>query len=691
MKPPLPFLVAALLFSSSAARARSEKTSKPVVGAPELPLLPQVRPLVATPVDPPPAAKSLPPTANAAMTATLGKIGWKPIENEALVRIGGPEKGYIPGNYLKEADIEWKDGVLNYVHGEAIPAEQLPMVFEGLWIFVSAAKMPADEAGKALAAFGLPPVVDGRKLVNPNGAATYYGQMLRLLYSEKPGALARAGAERLSQALDLLLHAHDQAFEHQSADVAKTDVDRAKLLLFAPVRPGETPFAVKPYEDLAAQLAAYKGKLQTDVVAAEAAGDAERAKESAAALDVLNTLERQRYHRKAELPAVPKPGDAPAEETDDNSDPEEAPVKMPLASGLPTVLKALDRINGTPLTPDQQENLIKSFPMGDLVWRLGAQDLWRQGLTGKNVKVAVIDGGIGHHDELDDAVKSRVNMTAERGKTLTDDHGTHVAGIIHALAPDAQINGYTAFGSDSVERPANPALKEGSDPLIMRAIDKAVKDAREAPDAKSSTLIVSMSLGGGSSPSDALARKVEEYAKQGVIFIVAAGNEHDKNAVEAPSLAPNAISVGALDGAGRAADFSSYGASYDARKLKHVVKSLFMAPGTNVYSTVVGPNGESGYALMDGTSMATPAVSGVSALLAQASAAMSLNPLTLSTRLRDALTEGSAPMSLDKLPSNVPFDQAFLVVQPMAALDALRRQDAEPVAVKNPKTPSRTN
>ncbi|HEX4047028.1 MAG TPA: S8 family serine peptidase [Elusimicrobiota bacterium] len=664
-----PLLLAAALLLAYSLPARADSKPKPVVGKPEVTApLPRVVALVADGgEDEDEGPKVTPPSADAATQAELAKIGWKAVENDALVRLAGPEKGYVPGNYLSAADLEWKGGHLNFAGGDAVDPKLLPMILEGLWVFVSAGETPAVDAGKTLASWGLPPVIDGRKLVSPDGSATYYGQMLRYLYSQKPDALKRASAERLSQALDLLLHAHEQAFEHQSADVAKTDVDRAELMLFAPPRAGETPFAVKPYADIASQLEGFKNELETDRDAAAALGDDGREKDSAAALDVLNTLERQHYHTKLDLPAVPKPGEPAPEKPDDDANPMRTPVNVPLAGGLPLLLRTLDRINGKPLTPDQQENLVKSFPMGDLVWRLGAQDLWRQGLTGKGVKVAVIDGGIGHHDELDGVVASRTNFTADRGKALTDDHGTHVAGIIHALAPDAQINGYTVFDSDD----ANPALKEDSDALILQAIDKAVKDGNR---------IVSMSLGGGGSPSDAIARKIEQYANSGVIFIVAAGNERDDNGVEAPAIAPNAISVGALDGAGRPADFSSYGSNYDARKLVHVVKAVFMTPGTNIYSTVVGPNGESGYESMDGTSMATPAMSGVTALLMQAASGMTPNPVTLSARVRDALTEGSQPLSLDKLPSNVPFDEPFLVVKPAAALDALRRDAAAQVA-----------
>jgi hypothetical protein len=662
----------ALLVALAAAprlRAQTAPTKpKPIVVAPDMPKpLPHVRRLIQSIEDSESEGKSTPPTADAAMQTALKKIGWKAIANDAVVRADGADKGYVPGNYLKEADIEWKDGRLSFTGGDAVDEKLLPRILDGLWIFVSAAQTAPADAGKALAALGLPPVVDGRKLVSPNGDATYFGQMLRSLYSQKPGALKFASAERLSQALDLLQHAHDQAFDHQSADVAKTDVDRAKLILFAPPRAGETAYEIKPYQDVASQLSGFIAQLTADRDAAATAGDAVREKDSAAALDVLGTLQRQQYHTKIALPDVPPPG-APSPEKADDADPNRAPVNVPLASGLPRVLRALDRINGKPLTDAQQENLIKSFPMGDLVWRLGAQRLWSQGLTGQGVQVAVIDGGIGHHTELEAAVQSRTNLTADRGKALVDDHGTHVAGIIHAIAPDARINGYTVFQGDG----GNPALKEGSDTAVLNAIEKAVKDGNR---------IISMSLGGDGSPSDVVARKVAEYSKKGIVFVIAAGNEKDENGVEAPSVAPNALSVGALDGAGRPANFSSYGANFDPRG-GYVVKPVYLTPGTNIYSTVMGADGQSGYELMDGSSMATPALSGVTALLAQSASA--LNPVQFSAALSAALASSSTPLSLDKLPSNVPLDQPFLVVNPSAALDALRRQ-AAPATAGAPK------
>ncbi len=498
--------------------------------------------------------------------------------------------------------------------------------------------------------------------------------MLRWIYAEKPDALKRASVQRLSQGLDKLTDAYERAFLSQSADVALVTLDEAKKLLFLPARPGETPLEMKPYQDLRAQIEGMKTKIQADIVDARGLHDDARLKESQAALATLDQLEKQRYSDLA-LPAVPAPGQPPTNIvrmplSPSAAAPGAAPAYTPLASGLPGLLRTLDRINGAPLTSDQQENLIKSFPMGDLVWRLGAQDLWRQGLTGKGVKVAVIDGGIAPQPELDGSVDGRTNFTNARGTALNDMHGTHVAGIIHALAPDARINGYAVFDNAS-----DPEMRENPEPLIRQAIDKAVADGNR---------IISMSLGGGGSPSDELAREVEKYSKQGVIFVIAAGNSRNAVGVSAPSVALNALTVGSLDSAGRMSDYSSFGDNFDPRKLAYVAKTVFMTPGQNIVSTVpnspysITPNPPPSYAAMSGTSMATPALSGITALLVQSAA--TVNPVALSGRIEQAYAQTSTPMSMESLPPNIPMDQQFVVVKPLAALNALRTLDAPATA-----------
>jgi subtilisin family serine protease len=626
-----------------------------------------------------------PPAAEA-----LEKIGWRVLNDGGLERIEGADKGVIPKSYLEKAAISWRGGVLFYDKSpDSVPTEMLAPILKGLSSFTAAAKVDRAKAGAALAAWGLPPSVDGRRLYNPAGDATYYGMMMHSILASRPDQVAKLGVERTAQALDLISHAYQQAFSKQAPDIAQTDLDRARLLLFAAARGGETPLGspfMKARPDSAAMLKDYKDKLEAEAAAALKDGDTVRRKDSVDALAVLNTLEKQRLHRHLDLAEIPEPGKEKKPEPPGlglkltapglDKEKKEEPY-APLASGLPGLLRVLDRINGTPLTPDQQENLIKAFPMGDLVWRMGAQDLWKQGLTGKGVKVAVIDGGIAENPELDGAVRERTNLTLERGKGAISSHGTHVSGIIHALAPDAELRGYTVFSGDE----ANGELGENPERGIIEAIHRAVKDGNQ---------VVNMSLGSGAGPSAELSRVVEEYASKGVIFLVAAGNSRNySGGIDAPSSAPSAITVGSLDSAGRMSDFTNFGERFDPRKLTTVVKDVFMAPGSNIVSTMPqspfgsGKGAPPEYAAMSGTSMATPAMSGVTALLVQDMGRMTLvpNPIEAASRLKAALVQSSTPMALDKLPPGVPVDQPFFVVRPLQALEALRAA-AVPVAAK---------
>lgn len=618
---------------------------------------------------------------------SLKAVGWKVRKDGGLERIeGGPDKGLIPVEYLQKAKLKWRDGALFY-DGSPYKVEEnaLGPVLRGLASFTDAARTPAKEAGVKLAAWGLPPSVDGKRLYNPGGDATYYGMMLQSLLATKPAQVSNLSVQRAAQVLELVDHAYGQAFYRQRADIAQTDLDRAKLLLFGATRAGETPLnpgGAKARPDPTAMLGDYKKQLEADLAAATKAGDEVRRKDSAQALAVLNQLEKQRFSKSLDLTQVPAP-EKPKEPGGGLRGPsgpgvlgggakKEEPY-VELATGLPGLLRTLERVGGKPMSAEQQENLIKSFPMGDLVWRMGAQDLWRQGLTGKGVKVAVIDGGVGENPELESAVKGRTNFTPGVGDAAVSAHGTHVSGIIHALAPEAQLRSYVVFQEDYNER-----TRENPEVAIIKAIHQAVKDGNQ---------VVNMSLGSGDNPGAALARVVEEYASKGVVFVIAAGNARNYNGgIDAPSSAPSAITVGALDSAGRMSDFSAFGDRFDPRKLTSVVKEVFLAPGSNIVSTlppskfgsmsIDGKRPDVEYGAMSGTSMATPAMAGVSALLVQE---ILPNPVNMAQRLKTAMSGGVEPIALDKLPPEVPIDQPFIVVNPLKALDNLRAKET-PVA-----------
>ena len=124
--------------------------------------------------------------------------------------------------------------------------------------------------------------------------------------------------------------------------------------------------------------------------------------------------------------------------------------------------------------------------------------------------------------------------------------------------------------------------------------------------------VINISLGKSLSPDKKMIDDAVRYAaRKNVLIVQAAGNsKRDINGFDnfpnpqylfTDSLAPNWITVGASDCNGMAADFSNYG-----DKLVDV-----FSPGVAIYSTIPG----SKYMLLDGTSMASPVVTGVAALL----------------------------------------------------------------------------
>lgn len=135
---------------------------------------------------------------------------------------------------------------------------------------------------------------------------------------------------------------------------------------------------------------------------------------------------------------------------------------------------------------------------------------------------------------------------------------------------------------------------------------------------------------GSTQNSRALRDVIKKAGDEGILFVAAAGNNGDNSDVRphypAGYRLPNVIAVAALDRNDKLASFSNYGA-----------KSVFIAaPGKEILSTWL--NGE--FREASGTSMATPEVSGVIALI------LSVNPKMTLEEIRDRLSN-----SVDKLPA----------------------------------------
>jgi subtilisin len=212
--------------------------------------------------------------------------------------------------------------------------------------------------------------------------------------------------------------------------------------------------------------------------------------------------------------------------------------------------------------------------------------------------VAVLDTGVdcGHEDFAGGCVYG-ANF-ASPGQAFDDHgHGTHVAGIIGARA-----NGVGTIGvaPESTIYAVKVLAANGSGSLswVAAGIDWAVQNGID---------VINMSLSAAIT-SQALSDAVAAAQAAGVVVVSAAGNSGCCNTVGYPAKLPGSLAVGAVDASDAIASFSSTGPEVDV-----------VAPGVAVRAPV--PTGTcalcdpSGYRLLSGTSMATPHVAGVAALL----------------------------------------------------------------------------
>ena len=217
--------------------------------------------------------------------------------------------------------------------------------------------------------------------------------------------------------------------------------------------------------------------------------------------------------------------------------------------------------------------------------------------TGRNVRVAVLDTGVRSTNPLLEGKIINKIQVAEGNLEDSLGHGTHVAGIILNIAPDAQIINTKVLNDEG----------SGDFSTIMIGIEKAVDAGAQ---------IINMSLGGypdvclDNHPFSNLMRTL---SNRGIIFCCAAGNVPNNQSF--PAIADSAIAVGATDFNNQIAPFSAQGPSPCNRTFPDV-----SAPGVNIESTFIG-----GDKVLSGTSMATPHVAGMFALVVQISGGMDKN------------------------------------------------------------------
>ncbi len=186
-------------------------------------------------------------------------------------------------------------------------------------------------------------------------------------------------------------------------------------------------------------------------------------------------------------------------------------------------------------------------------------------------------------------------------------HGTHVAGIAAGDGDGNPANVYVGVAPDT--RIVGVRVLPGTSMTVIRGINW-VRDNKE----RYRIVVAGMSLGG---PPNARERQaVDELACHNVLPVVAAGNEFELGlTVGSPGDADRAITVGAVDDNDRVAEFSSNGGLL-------LNKPDVVAPGVGVNSADSNDAdrnpGPDNYVELSGTSMATPHVVGLAALLVDA-------------------------------------------------------------------------
>ncbi|MEU0949303.1 S8 family peptidase [Streptomyces canus] len=264
---------------------------------------------------------------------------------------------------------------------------------------------------------------------------------------------------------------------------------------------------------------------------------------------------------------------------------------------------------------------------------MGAPAAWAAGYDGKGVKVAVLDTGIDTtHPDLASVVKASKNFTGTAGTDDMVGHGTHVAATLagSGARSDGRHKG-VAPGAGILDAKVLDDSGEGSDSSVIAGLEWAAGQGAK---------VANLSLGQEDTPGeDPVEAAVNALSKStGMLTVAAAGNEGpDAGTVGSPGAAESALTVGAVDGEDRLADFSSTGPTADS-----ALKPDLTAPGVAVVSAraahgYLGDPAADGYVSMSGTSMATPHVAGAAAILAQR------HPDWTGARIKQALTASTTP------------------------------------------------
>ncbi|MFJ7073124.1 S8 family peptidase [Streptomyces sp. NPDC098781] len=251
-------------------------------------------------------------------------------------------------------------------------------------------------------------------------------------------------------------------------------------------------------------------------------------------------------------------------------------------------------------------------------------------LTGRGAKVAVLDTGVDtDHPDLVGCLEETMSFVLGESVEDGNGHGTHCIGTVAGPAHPQQGPRYgVACDARILAGKVLSNAGSGTDGQILAGMAWAVSRGAR---------VISMSLGGVVRPGELFPQTYEILAKRalerGTVIVAAAGNESRRpphiQPVGRPANCPSILAVAALDKSITPSFFSNGGINGQGGEVN------IAAPGRDVHSAAPG----GGYQILSGTSMATPHVAGVLALLVEAS------PHASAADLMSTMKSGAFPLT----------------------------------------------
>ncbi|KAG5320863.1 MBTP1 protease, partial [Acromyrmex heyeri] len=247
--------------------------------------------------------------------------------------------------------------------------------------------------------------------------------------------------------------------------------------------------------------------------------------------------------------------------------------------------------------------LLRAIPK-QITYVLEADVLWKMGITGKDIKVAIFDTGLAASHPHFKNIKERINWTNENTREDGLGHGTFVAGVIASsskdcfgFAPDADLYIFRVFTNDQVSYTS--WFLDAFNHAILRKIT-----------------VLNLSIGSPDFMDQPFVDKVWEVTANGIIMVSAIGNDGPLyGTLSNPADQMDVIGVGGINWDDQIARFSSRGmTTWELPYGYGRIKPDLVTYGSGVRVSAL----QSGCRSLSGTSVASPVVAGAVALLASA-------------------------------------------------------------------------